>query len=200
MVELTCKKPETTSDGPEQTVCVHTWVHLLFLSDSRSAVRRKELYSNRINHANLKTPLSWHQASVMQKSPGRAWTNLPYCGVKMNFGSSNSLSLCLSDALGEIRMAFVLYKHLGTYLSTENASMKFSSEALNTNYTVIVNSPIITAAINKDSNKVYLSDPVVFTVRHIQVSKPLSFHPTHLILVFLISNILKWLLISKWPK
>lgn len=66
-------------------------------------------------------------------------------------------------------MAFVLYKHLGTFLSTENASMKFGSEALSTNYTVIVNSPIITAAINKDSNKVYLSDPVVFTVRHIQV-------------------------------
>lgn len=66
-------------------------------------------------------------------------------------------------------MAFVLYKHLGSYLSTENASMKFSSETLNTNYSVIVNSPIITAAINKDSNKVYLSDPVIFTVRHIQV-------------------------------
>lgn len=77
-------------------------------------------------------------------------------------------------------MAFVLYKHLGTYLSTENASMKFSSEALSTNYTVIVNSPIITAAINKDSNKVYLSDPVIFTVRHIQVRTHLGFHPTHL--------------------
>lgn len=76
-------------------------------------------------------------------------------------------------------MAFVLYKHLGTYLSTENASMKFSSEALSTNYTVIVNSPIITAAINKDSNKVYLSDPVVFTVRHIQVRKHLCFIPIH---------------------
>lgn len=75
-------------------------------------------------------------------------------------------------------MAFVLYKHLGTYLSTENASMKFSSEALSTNYTVIVNSPIITAAINKDSNKVYLSDPVIFTVRHIQVRRHLGFHPT----------------------
>lgn len=79
-----------------------------------------------------------------------------------------SLSFYLS-VLGEIRMAFVLYKHLGSYLSTENASMKFSSETLNTNYSVIVNSPIITAAINKDSNKVYLSDPVIFTVRHIQV-------------------------------
>lgn len=83
-----------------------------------------------------------------------------------NLGTSNSYFLSLS---GEIRMAFVLYKNLGSYLSTENASMKFSSETLNTNYSVIVNSPIITAAINKDSNKVYLSDPVIFTVRHVQV-------------------------------
>ena len=71
---------------------------------------------------------------------------------------------------GEIRIAFVLYKHIGVYLSTENASMKFGSEAMATNYSVIVNSPVITAAINKDSNKVYLSDPVIFTIRHLQVS------------------------------
>lgn len=70
---------------------------------------------------------------------------------------------------GEIRIAFVLYKHIGGYLSTENASMKLGSEALATNYSVIVNSPVITAAINKDSNKVYLSDPVIFTIRHLQV-------------------------------
>lgn len=47
--------------------------------------------------------------------------------------------------------------------------MKLGSEALAANYSVIVNSPVITAAINKDSNKVYLSDPVVFTVKHLQV-------------------------------
>lgn len=70
---------------------------------------------------------------------------------------------------GEIRIAFVLYKHIGGYLSTENASVKLGSEALSTNYSVIVNSPVITAAINKDSNKVYLSDPVIFTIRHLQV-------------------------------
>lgn len=70
---------------------------------------------------------------------------------------------------GEIRIAFVLYKHIGVYLSTENASMKLGNEAKETNYSVIVNSAVITAAINKDSNKVYLSDPVVFTVRHLQV-------------------------------
>lgn len=68
-------------------------------------------------------------------------------------------------------MAFVLYNNLGPYLSTENASMKLGMEAMSTNHSVIVNSPIITAAINKEfSNKVYLADPVVFTVRHIKVS------------------------------
>lgn len=48
--------------------------------------------------------------------------------------------------------------------------MKLGSEALAANHSVIVNSPVITAAINKDSNKVYLSDPVVFTVAHLQVT------------------------------
>lgn len=75
---------------------------------------------------------------------------------------------------GEIRIAFVLYKHIGGYLSTENASMKLGSEALATNYSVIINSPVITAAINKDSNKVYLSDPVIFTIRHLQVTSCFS--------------------------
>lgn len=69
-------------------------------------------------------------------------------------------------------MAFVLYNNLGTYLSTENASMKLGTEAMSTNHSVIVNSPVITAAINKEfSNKVYLADPVVFTVKHIKVSE-----------------------------
>ncbi|XP_048826362.1 adhesion G protein-coupled receptor L3-like isoform X5 [Brienomyrus brachyistius] len=77
---------------------------------------------------------------------------------------------------GEIRMAFVLYKHLGAYLSTENASMKLGSEAMATNYTVIVNSPVITATISKESSKVYLSEPVVFTIRHLQQSEE-NFNP-----------------------
>lgn len=69
-------------------------------------------------------------------------------------------------------MAFVLYNNLGPYLSTENASMKLGTEAMSTNHSVIVNSPVITAAINKEfSNKVYLADPVVFTVKHIKVRK-----------------------------
>uniref|UniRef100_A0A8C4NZK5 Adhesion G protein-coupled receptor L3 n=1 Tax=Dicentrarchus labrax TaxID=13489 RepID=A0A8C4NZK5_DICLA len=77
---------------------------------------------------------------------------------------------------GEIRMAFVLYRNLGLYLSTENASVRLSSEAVYPNYSVIVNSPVITASINKESNKVYLSEPVVFTVKHLQHSEE-NFNP-----------------------
>ncbi|XP_061761241.1 adhesion G protein-coupled receptor L3 isoform X7 [Nerophis ophidion] len=77
---------------------------------------------------------------------------------------------------GEIRMAFVLYRNLGSYLSTENASVRLSSDAVYPNYSVIVNSPVITASINKESNKVYLSEPVIFTVKHLQHSEE-NFNP-----------------------
>ncbi|XP_051940555.1 adhesion G protein-coupled receptor L3 isoform X16 [Hippocampus zosterae] len=77
---------------------------------------------------------------------------------------------------GEIRMAFVLYRNLGPYLSTENASVRLSSEAVYPNYSVIVNSPVIMASINKESNKVYLSEPVIFTVKHLQHSEE-NFNP-----------------------
>uniref|UniRef100_A0A3B4BJ28 Uncharacterized protein n=1 Tax=Periophthalmus magnuspinnatus TaxID=409849 RepID=A0A3B4BJ28_9GOBI len=79
--------------------------------------------------------------------------------------------MCAVRPTGEIRMAFVLYRNLGSYLSTENASVRLSSEAVYPNYSVIVNSPVITASINKESNKVYLSEPVVFTVKHLQVRR-----------------------------
>lgn len=82
------------------------------------------------------------------------------------------LLVCLHA--GEIRMAFVLYRNLGLYLSTENASVRLGSDAVYPNYSVIVNSPVITASINKESNKVYLSEPVVFTVKHLQVRDTLS--------------------------
>uniref|UniRef100_A0A6Q2WSB4 Adhesion G protein-coupled receptor L3.1 n=1 Tax=Esox lucius TaxID=8010 RepID=A0A6Q2WSB4_ESOLU len=75
---------------------------------------------------------------------------------------------------GEIRMAFVLYRNLGSYLSTENASVRLGGEAAYPNYSVIVNSPVITASINKENNKVYLSEPVIFTVKHLQVE---NFNP-----------------------
>uniref|UniRef100_A0AAX7TKU3 Adhesion G protein-coupled receptor L3 n=1 Tax=Astatotilapia calliptera TaxID=8154 RepID=A0AAX7TKU3_ASTCA len=91
-------------------------------------------------------------------------------------GNSIQLSASTLKQHGEIRMVFVMYKNLGSYLSTENASVRLSSDAIYPNYSVIVNSPVITASINKDSNKVYLSEPVVFTVKHLQHSEK-NFNP-----------------------
>ncbi|XP_078426636.1 adhesion G protein-coupled receptor L3-like isoform X2 [Cetorhinus maximus] len=76
---------------------------------------------------------------------------------------------------GEIRVAFVLYNNLGSYLSTENASFKLGSEAMSTNHTVIVNSQVVSAAINKESNRIYLAAPVIFTLNHIDLQN--NFNP-----------------------
>ncbi|XP_047241165.1 adhesion G protein-coupled receptor L3-like isoform X5 [Girardinichthys multiradiatus] len=131
----------------------------------------------------LKTDIVQENTDNIQLEVARMSTdgNLPDLKFPQTGGQGSSIHLSANTLKqhgrnGEIRIAFVLYKHIGSYLSTENASMKLGSEAVATNYSVIVNSPVITAAINKDSNKVYLSDPVIFTIRHLQQSKE-NFNP-----------------------
>lgn len=67
-------------------------------------------------------------------------------------------------------MVFALYKNLGQFLSTENATIKLGSEANGDNLTVAVNSDVIAASINKESSRVYITEPVIFTLEHIDVS------------------------------
>uniref|UniRef100_A0A674N2L0 Adhesion G protein-coupled receptor L3 n=1 Tax=Takifugu rubripes TaxID=31033 RepID=A0A674N2L0_TAKRU len=128
----------------------------------------------------LKTDIVQENTDNIQLEVARMSTdgNLPDLKFPQTGGQGNAIHLSANTLKqhgrnGEIRIAFVLYKHIGVYLSTENATVKLGREALATNYSVIVNSAVITAAINKDSNKVYLSDPVVFTVRHLQNEDPI---------------------------
>ncbi|XP_054634879.1 adhesion G protein-coupled receptor L3 isoform X2 [Dunckerocampus dactyliophorus] len=118
------------------------------------------------------------QLEVARLSTDGSLTDLTFPQSELH---GNSIQLSASTLKqhgrnGEIRMAFVLYRNLGSYLSTENASVRLSSEAVYPNYSVIVNSPVITASINKESNKVYLSEPVIFTVKHLQHSEE-NFNP-----------------------
>ncbi|XP_044305672.1 adhesion G protein-coupled receptor L3 isoform X2 [Varanus komodoensis] len=132
----------------------------------------------------LKTDIVRESTDNIQLEVARLSTdgNLEDLKFPQNTGYGSAIQLSANTLKqngrnGEIRVAFVLYNNLGRYLSTENASMKLGMEAMSTNHSVIVNSPIITAAINKDfSNKVYLADPVVFTVRHIKQSEE-NFNP-----------------------
>ncbi|XP_035273415.1 adhesion G protein-coupled receptor L3 isoform X1 [Anguilla anguilla] len=131
----------------------------------------------------LKTDIVQEKTDNIQLEVARLSTDGNLDELVFPQGAGQGSSIRLSERTlrqhgrnGEIRIAFVLYKHLGPYLSTENASMKLGSDAMSANYSVIVNSPVITAAINKESSKVYLSDPVKFTVRHLQQSEE-NFNP-----------------------
>ncbi|XP_027454353.2 adhesion G protein-coupled receptor L3 isoform X4 [Zalophus californianus] len=132
----------------------------------------------------LKTDIVRENTDNIQLEVARLSTegNLEDLKFPENMGHGSTIQLSANTLKqngrnGEIRVAFVLYNNLGPYLSTENASMKLGTEALSTNHSVIVNSPVITAAINKEfSNKVYLADPVVFTVKHIKQSEE-NFNP-----------------------
>uniref|UniRef100_A0A672ZP75 Adhesion G protein-coupled receptor L1a n=1 Tax=Sphaeramia orbicularis TaxID=375764 RepID=A0A672ZP75_9TELE len=71
-----------------------------------------------------------------------------------------------------LRVVFLLYKNLGSFLSTENATVKMDMEAgaSHDRRRLAVNSHVIAASINKESNRVFLSDkPVVFTLRHLKL-------------------------------
>ncbi|XP_010218340.1 PREDICTED: latrophilin-3 [Tinamus guttatus] len=132
----------------------------------------------------LKTDIVRENTDNIQLEVARLSTdgNLEDLKFPQNLGHGSAIQLSANTLKqngrnGEIRVAFVLYNNLGTYLSTENASMKLGTEAMSTNHSVIVNSPVITAAINKEfSNKVYPADPVVFTVKHIKQSEE-NFNP-----------------------
>nr|XP_033771046.1 adhesion G protein-coupled receptor L3 isoform X14 [Geotrypetes seraphini] len=132
----------------------------------------------------LKTDIVRENTENIQLEVARLSTdvNLEDLKFPQNLAQGSSIQLSANTLRqngrnGEIRVAFVLYNNLGPYLSTENASMKLGTEAMSTNHSVIVNSPIITAAVYKEfSNKVYLADPVVFTVKHIKQSED-NFNP-----------------------
>ncbi|XP_057698094.1 adhesion G protein-coupled receptor L2 isoform X21 [Corythoichthys intestinalis] len=79
--------------------------------------------------------------------------------------SANTVKL--NSRNGVAKLVFVLYKNLGQFLSTENSTIKMANDAYGRN--VSVNSDIIAASINKESSRVFINDPVVFTLEHIDM-------------------------------
>lgn len=67
-----------------------------------------------------------------------------------------------------------MYKNLGSFLSTENATVKMDADGpRHDKKRLAVNSHVIAASINKESSRVFLNEPVVFTLRHLKVPRPL---------------------------
>ncbi|XP_077590255.1 adhesion G protein-coupled receptor L1-like isoform X3 [Stigmatopora nigra] len=72
---------------------------------------------------------------------------------------------------GQVKVVFILYKNLGSFLSTENATVKTDAAvaAGHGRRRLAVNSHVISASINKESSRVFLTEPVVFTLKHLQL-------------------------------
>ncbi|KAJ0011543.1 hypothetical protein NQD34_012518 [Periophthalmus magnuspinnatus] len=68
---------------------------------------------------------------------------------------------------GVAKLVFVLYKHLGQFLSTENATLRGPGEPSRRNLSLTVNSHILSASITKESSRVFTADPVIFTLEHL---------------------------------
>ncbi|KAJ8357672.1 hypothetical protein SKAU_G00204660 [Synaphobranchus kaupii] len=79
--------------------------------------------------------------------------------------SSNTVKL--NSRSGVAKLVFVLYKRLGQFLSTENATIRMEQDDSGENHSIAVNSHIIAASINKESSRVFISEPVVFTLEHL---------------------------------
>ncbi|XP_044288409.1 adhesion G protein-coupled receptor L2 isoform X1 [Varanus komodoensis] len=94
--------------------------------------------------------------------------------LKFPQGNAGGNSIQLSSSTvkqnsrnGLAKLVFIIYKSLGRFLSTENATIKLGGEFAGRNSTIAVNSDVIAASINKESSRVYLTDPVLFTLAHI---------------------------------
>ncbi|XP_056269874.1 adhesion G protein-coupled receptor L2 isoform X2 [Pseudoliparis swirei] len=81
--------------------------------------------------------------------------------------SANTVKL--NSRNGVAKLVFVLYKNLGQFLSAENSTIKMANDAYGRNVSVAVNSDIIAASINKESSRVFINDPVIFTLEHIDM-------------------------------
>ncbi|XP_067218567.1 adhesion G protein-coupled receptor L2-like isoform X1 [Chanodichthys erythropterus] len=73
----------------------------------------------------------------------------------------------LNSKNGIAKLVFVLYKHLGHFLSTENATVRLMGEGGVRNHTLTVNSHILSASINKESSRVFVAEPIIFTLEHL---------------------------------
>ncbi|XP_028642164.1 adhesion G protein-coupled receptor L1 isoform X3 [Grammomys surdaster] len=92
------------------------------------------------------------------------------------YPSENSIQLSANTIKqnsrnGVVKVVFILYNNLGLFLSTENATVKLAGEAGSNGpggASLVVNSQVIAASINKESSRVFLMDPVIFTVAHLE--------------------------------
>lgn len=91
---------------------------------------------------------------------------------------------------GQVNLVLALYKNLGAFLTTQNSTLRMGlgiGQGTDVRRrSLVVNSHVISASVHRGSNRVYLSEPVIFTLRHLQVC-PKMFKILYFISIFWIS-------------
>ncbi|CAG06092.1 unnamed protein product [Tetraodon nigroviridis] len=85
----------------------------------------------------------------------------------------SALALQQYSSNGQVKLVLTLYKNLGSFLTTQNSTLRLGlglGQGSDTRRrTLVVNSHVISASVHRGSNRVYLSEPVIFTLRHLQL-------------------------------
>lgn len=128
----------------------------------------------------------WDQSYRSQLNVSCADADLSVCGNDC---------VCVSPS-GQVKVVFTLYKNLGSFLSTQNATVKTDGEPKAGGHSLAVNSHIISASMNKESSRVFLTEPVKFTLRHLQVQTHTATTHTHICCTssrIVLENMILWL-------
>ncbi|XP_018560205.1 adhesion G protein-coupled receptor L1 [Lates calcarifer] len=145
----------------------HTATMLLDVLEKGAFLLANNMYGNRFSDQAPSIDLEVHVLNTEM--------DLQDLSFPQNYASDSTIQLSASTIKqysrnGQVKVVFILYKNLGSFLSTENATVKMEVEGpSHEKKRLAVNSHVIAASINKESSRVFLTDPVVFTLRHLQL-------------------------------
>uniref|UniRef100_A0AAQ4QBU5 Adhesion G protein-coupled receptor L1a n=1 Tax=Gasterosteus aculeatus aculeatus TaxID=481459 RepID=A0AAQ4QBU5_GASAC len=144
----------------------HTATMLLDVLEKGAFLLANNMYGNRFSDRAPSIDLEVHVLNTEM--------DLQDLSFPQNYGSDSSIQLSASTIKqysrnGQVKVVFILYKNLGSFLSTENATVKMEVDGpSHDKKRLAVNSHVIAASINKESSRVFLIEPVVFTLKHLQ--------------------------------
>ncbi|XP_061079086.1 adhesion G protein-coupled receptor L1 isoform X2 [Conger conger] len=155
-------------NGTEQA---HTATMLLDVMEKGAFLLANNLYDNRFTDRADNIDLEVYVLNTEM--------DLQDLSFPQSYSSDSTIQLSASTVKqysrnGQVKVVFVLYKNLGSFLSTENATIKMEVEPGLGGRGLAVNSHVIAASINKESSRVFLTEPVVFTLRHLQLENHFS--------------------------
>uniref|UniRef100_A0A8C6M085 Adhesion G protein-coupled receptor L1-like n=1 Tax=Nothobranchius furzeri TaxID=105023 RepID=A0A8C6M085_NOTFU len=167
--------------GPEALVA---WADLSSIDQSRSASQlldsvekgafllANNLYESRFSYRAPNVDL---EVYVLNTEADIQDLSFPHSYDSDSILQISALALQQYSNNGQVNLVLSLYKNLGSFLTTQNSTLRLGlGPSQNQGQdarrkSLVVNSHVISASVHKGSNRVYLTEPVIFTLRHLQL-------------------------------